>query len=106
MRGLNELLQQAQRMQEQLQKSQDELLRLEVTGVAGGGLVRITMNGAHAVRKVELDRQLLRDDPEMCEDLIAAAFNDAVNKLAERRQEQLRQATAGLPLPPGFKFPF
>lgn len=107
MRGaIGELLQQAQRMQENLRRAQEELAKLEVTGQAGGGLVCVVMNGRHEVRQVRLDRKLLAEDPEMTEDLIAAAVNDAVNRLAAASQQQLREITGGLALPPGFSLPF
>lgn len=107
MRGpLGNLMQQAQRMQENLKKAQEEIARLEVTGSAGGGLVSVLMNGRHEVRRVNLDRELLRDDPEMAEDLIAAAFNDAANKLASETQSRMAGVTGGMDLPPGFSMPF
>ncbi|MBL8296961.1 MAG: YbaB/EbfC family nucleoid-associated protein [Rhodanobacteraceae bacterium] len=107
MRGpLGNLMQQAQRMQENLKKAQDEIARLEVTGSAGGGLVSVLMNGRHEVRRVNVDRKLLQDDPEMAEDLIAAAFNDAANKLAAETQSRMAGVTGGMNLPPGFSLPF
>lgn len=107
MRGpLGNLMQQAQRMQENLKKAQEEIARLEVTGSAGGGLVSVLMNGRHEVRRVNVDRALLRDDPEMAEDLIAAAFNDAANKLASETQSRMAGVTGGMDLPPGFSMPF
>ena len=104
--GLGNIMQQAQRMQENLKRAQDEIGKLEVTGQAGGGMVKVTINGRHEARKVEIERSLLGDDPEMLEDLVAAAFNDANNRLAELTQEKMREASAGMPLPPGFKLPF
>ena len=107
MRGpLGNLMQQAQRMQENLKKAQDEIAQLEVTGSAGGGLVSVRMNGRHEVRRVEIDRKLMQDDPEMAEDLIAAAFNDASNKIDAESEAKMGAATAGMPLPPGMKMPF
>ena len=100
------LMQQAQRMQESMQRAQEELAGLEVTGQAGGGLVSIVMSGRHEVRRVSIDRTLFAEDPEMAEDLVAAAFNDAVNKANAASQEKMGAATAGLPLPPGMKLPF
>ena len=76
------LMQQAQRMQQDMQRAQEELAQLEVTGQAGGGLVSVVMSGRHEVRRVSIDRQTFADDPEMAEDLLAAAFNDAINKVA------------------------
>ena len=100
------LMQQAQRMQEQMKRAQEELAQTEVTGQAGGGLVSVRMSGRHEVRAVTIDRKLFADDPEMAEDLVAAAFNDAVNKIAALSQDKLGGMTAGLNLPPGFKMPF
>lgn len=107
MRGaIGELMQQAQRMQENLKRAQEELAKLEVTCQAGGGMVSVVMNGRHEVRQVRIDRKLLADDPEMAEDLVAAAINDAVNKIAAASQQQMSQIAGGLNLPPGFKLPF
>ena len=107
MRGpMAQLMQQAQRMQENLKRAQDELAKLEVTGQAGGGMVSVIMNGRHEVRRVSIDRSALGDDLEMTEDLIAAAFNDAVNKVAAASQQQMSDVTGGMDLPPGFKLPF
>lgn len=100
------LMQQAQRMQQDMQRAQEELAQLEVTGQAGGGLVSVVMSGRHEVRRVSIDRQTFADDPEMTEDLLAAAFNDAVNKVATVSQERMSGLTNGLNLPPGFKMPF
>jgi nucleoid-associated protein EbfC len=104
--GIGELMQQAQRMQENLKRAQEEIAKVEVTGQAGGGVVSVTMNGRHEVRRVNIDRKLFADDPEMAEDLVAAAINDAVNKIASASQEQMSQVTGGMNLPPGFKLPF
>jgi DNA-binding YbaB/EbfC family protein len=104
--AIGELMQQAQRMQENLKRAQEELAKLEVTGQAGGGMVSVVMNGRHEVRQVRIDRKLLADDPEMAEDLVAAAINDAVNKIAAASQQQMSQIAGGLNLPPGFKLPF
>jgi nucleoid-associated protein EbfC len=100
------LMQKAQRMQEDMQRAQEELAKLEVTGQSGGGLVSVIMSGRHEVRRVTIDRKLFADDAEMAEDLVAAAFNDAVNKVAEMSQERLGGLAAGLNLPAGFKMPF
>lgn len=100
------LMQQAQRMQQDMQRAQEELAQLEVTGQSGGGLVSVVMSGRHEVRRVAIDRQTFADDPEMAEDLLAAAFNDAVNKVATASQERMSGLTHGLNLPPGFKLPF
>ena len=103
---LGQLMQQAQRMQEDLKRAQEEIAKLEVTGSAGGGMVEITMTGRHEVRRVRIDRKLMADDPEMTEDMVAAALNDAVNKVAEASQEKLGSVSSGMNLPPGFKLPF
>jgi len=99
------LMQQAQKMQQEMQKAQEELGKLEVTGEAGGGLVKVTMNGKHAVRRIQVDPSLM-DDKEMLEDIITAAVNDAVNRVATTTQERMSEMTAGIPLPPGMKLPF
>ena len=107
MRGpLAGLMQQAQKMQEEVQRNQEELARQEITGQAGGGLVSVTMSGRHEVRSVTIDRQTFADDPEMAEDLVAAAFNDAINKIAELTKRKMGDLTSGMNLPPGFKLPF
>lgn len=106
MRGnIAQLMQQAQKMQENLQKAQAELANLEVTGSAGGGMVSVTLTGAKECRKVRIDPSVL-SDPEMAEDLVAAAFNDASNKVDAESQARMGAATAGMPLPPGMKMPF
>lgn len=99
------LLKQAQQMQENLRKAQDELAKVEVTGSAGGGLVSITMTCRHDVKRVQIDPSLLVDDKEVLEDLIAAAMNDAVRKVEETSRERMAGLTAGLGLP-GFNLPF
>jgi DNA-binding YbaB/EbfC family protein len=106
MRGnIAQLMQQAQKMQEDMQRAQEELARLEVTGNAGGGLVAVTISGRMECRKVRIDPSAA-SDLEMLEDLVAAAFNDAVNKANAASQEKMGAATAGIPLPPGMKLPF
>jgi len=102
--NLSGLLQQAQKMQQEMQKAQDDLAKLEVTGVAGGGLVTVSMTGLYAVRRVHVDPSLLAD-AEMLEDIVAAAVNDAVNRVNESKQEKMAGMAAGIPLPPGFKLP-
>jgi DNA-binding YbaB/EbfC family protein len=105
MRGnIAQLMQQAQRMQENLKKAQDELANLEVQGQSGGGMVKVTLSGKMECRSVRIDPSALAD-PEMAEDLIAAAFNDAVNKANEESQKRMSAATAGMPIPPGMKLP-
>ncbi|HBK45641.1 MAG TPA: YbaB/EbfC family nucleoid-associated protein [Xanthomonadaceae bacterium] len=106
MRGnIAQLMQQAQKMQENLQRAQEELAKLEVTGSAGGGMVSVTLTGAKECRKVRLDPSILADQ-EMAEDLIAAAFNDASNKVDAESKARMGSATAGMQLPPGMKLPF
>lgn len=106
MRGnIAQLMQQAQKMQEDVQRAQEEVATLEATGSAGGGMVSVTLGGRMDCRRVRIDPAALAD-PEMAEDLIAAAFNDAVNKITSASQEKMAAATAGLPLPPGMKLPF
>jgi len=100
------LMQQAQKMQEQMKQAQEDLAKMEVTGEAGAGMVKVVMTGRHEVRRIQIDPTLFKDDQEMTEDLVAAAFNDAVNKIAEKTQNQMSDMTGGLQLPPGFKFPF
>ncbi len=107
MRGqIANLMQQAQRMQENLKRVQDELAQVEVTGRAGGGAVTVVMTGKLEVRRISIDRETMASDPEMAEDLVAAAVNDAINKAQEASQAKMSEATAGLPLPPGMKLPF
>jgi DNA-binding YbaB/EbfC family protein len=104
--GLGGLMKQAQQMQENMKKAQDELANVEVEGQSGAGLVKITMTCANAVKRVAIDDSLLSDDKDMLEDLIAAAFNDALRKAEATSQEKMGALTAGLPLPPGMKLPF
>ncbi len=99
------LMQQAQKMQEQMQKAQEALAQLEVTGQAGGGMVEVRMNGKHAVLGVKID-PAVADDVEMLEDLVTAAANDAVNRVQAASEEHMGGLTKGLNLPPGFKMPF
>lgn len=103
---LGQLMQQAQQMQENLKRAQEEIAKLEVTGSAGGGMVEVTMTGRHEVRRVRIDRKLIMDDPEMAEDMVVAAVNDAVNRVAEASQQKLGGVSSGMNLPPGFKLPF
>ena len=106
MRGnIAQLMQQAQKMQENMQRAQAEIAALEVTGSAGGGMVSVTLSGTKECRKVRIDPSVL-SDPEMAEDLIAAAFNDASNRIDAASQEKMASATAGMPIPPGMKMPF
>lgn len=100
------LMQQAQRMQEQLQKAQAELAKQTVTAEAGAGLVKVTMNGKHEVKKVEFDPSLLQEEQSFIEDLVAAAVNAAVKKVEELNRSSMGSMAAGLNLPEGFKLPF
>jgi len=104
--SMGDLMRQAQKMQEQLQKAQEELAKAEVTGESGAGLVKITMNGRHDVKKVVIDPSLMQEDKEILEDLIAAAVNDAVRRIEENSRNQMASLTAGMGMPPGFKMPF
>lgn len=105
MRGnIGQLMQQAQKMQENLQKAQEDLAKIEVTGNAGAGMVSVTLTGRMECRRVRIDPSVV-SDPEMAEDLIAAAFNDAVNKVNAESQSRMAAATAGMPMPPGMKLP-
>ncbi|MBK1640775.1 YbaB/EbfC family nucleoid-associated protein [Chromatium okenii] len=107
MKALGGLLKQAQKMQEEMQQTQARLAAEEVIGEAGGGMVRVTMTGQHQMKRVEIDPSLLGgDDKEMLEDLIVAATNAAVQRVAEKVKENMAELTAGMPLPPGFKLPF
>lgn len=104
--GLGNLMKQAQKMQADMQRAQEELAKAEFTGESGGGMVKVTMNGRHEVRRVEIDDSLMGDDKEMLEDLVAAACNAAVHRVEEQSKEAMSGMTAGLNLPPGFKLPF
>jgi DNA-binding YbaB/EbfC family protein len=104
--GLGNLMKQAQKMQENLQKAQEELGNMEVTGQAGGGLVSVVMTGRHDVKRVAIDGSLLGDDKEMLEDLVAAAVNDAVRQVEQSTKEKMAAMTGGLGLPGDFKLPF
>ena len=104
--AMGNLMKQAQKMQEDMQRAQEEVARMEVEGKAGGGMVKVIMNGRHEIRKVELDESLMQDDKEMIEDLLAAAVNDAVRRVEQQTQEKMAGVTAGLNLPGGMKLPF
>jgi len=104
--GIGQLMKQAQQMQADMQKAQEEMARLTVTGESGAGLVKIAMTCKHEVRSLEIDDSLVGDDKEMLEGLIIAAFNDAVRRVEKTTQEKFSGMTAGLTLPPGMKLPF
>nr|WP_024967301.1 YbaB/EbfC family nucleoid-associated protein [Pantoea sp. IMH] len=104
--GMGNLMKQAQQMQEKMAQVQEEIAAMEVTGESGAGLVKVTINGAHNCRRVEVDPSLLEDDKDMLEDLVAAAFNDAARRIAESQKEKMASVSSGMQLPPGFKMPF
>ena len=104
--GLGKLMKQAQEMQANMQKAQEELANTQFTGQSGGGLVTVIMNGRHDVTKVSIDDSLLSDDKDMLEDLIAAAVNDAVRNIEKKSKETMSSMTQGLPIPGDFKLPF
>lgn len=105
--GLGNIMKQAQKMQENLQKAQTEIALMEINGESGGGLVKVTITGRYEVRRIQIDDSLVGDDKDMLEDLVAAAFNAAVRKAEETSQEKMGKLTAGMPgLPGGMKFPF
>jgi nucleoid-associated protein EbfC len=103
---LASLMQQAQQIQENVKKAQEELANAEVHGESGGGLVKLVMNGKREVLKLHIDNSLVKDDRDMLEDLVAAAVNDAVRKVAKLKEEKLAGLTGGFELPSGFKMPF
>ncbi len=100
------LMKQAQAMQDNMKKAQEQLANIEVEGQAGAGLVKVVMTCKNDVKRVTIDPTLLGDDKDMLEDLVAAAFNDAVRKAEATSSEKMASLTSGLPLPPGFKLPF
>ena len=104
--GIGNLMKQAQKMQEDMQKAQEELKNLEIEGQSGGGLVKVLMTGKHEARKVEIADNLLNEDKDMLEDLIAAAMNDASNKVEQLTKDQFSGLASGFNLPPGMKLPF
>jgi DNA-binding YbaB/EbfC family protein len=106
MKGLSQLMRQAQEMQANMQKAQNELAATEVEGMAGGGMVKVIVTGKYEVRRVTIEDALLKDDKEMLEDLVAAAFNDANRKVEQVVQQKLSSVTGGLGLPAGLKLPF
>lgn len=104
--GMGNLMKQAQQMQAKMAKAQEEIAKMEVTGEAGAGMVKVTMTGNHNVRRVDIDQSLMEDDKEMVEDLVAAAFNDAVRRVEEQNKEKMGALTGGMQMPPGMKMPF
>jgi DNA-binding YbaB/EbfC family protein len=99
-------MKQAQAMQDNMKKAQEEIAKLEIEGQAGAGMVKVVMTGRHDVKRVTIDPALLGEDKDMLEDLVAAAMNDAVRKVEAAAQEKMAGLTSGLPMPPGFKLPF
>ena len=107
MRGdIGNLLKQAQAMQENMQKAQAEVARLQVTGEAGAGMVKVTLNGRHEATRVQIEQALMSEEREVLEDLVAAAINDAARRLESASQSTMSGAMGGMQLPPGFKLPF
>lgn len=106
MKGLNDLMKQAQEMQANMQKMQEELANLTVCGESGAGLVKVTMTGRHDVSRVEIDPSLMEEDKGLLEDLLAAAVNDAVRKVEQENKDKMSSLTGGMAMPPGFKMPF
>lgn len=106
MQGLGDLMKQAQEMQANMQKMQEEMANAEVQGQSGAGLVSVIMTGRHDVRKVSIDDSLLSEDKEILEDLLAAAVNDAVRKVEQNTKAKMGDITGGMQMPPGFKMPF
>lgn len=104
--GLGSMMKQAQQMQENIQKAQQEIAAMEVIGESGAGMVKVVMNGSHAVKRVEIDDSAIGDDKEMLEDLIAAAVNDANKRIDKVSKEKMSGLTAGFNLPAGIKLPF
>jgi len=102
--AIGQIMRQAQQVQENMKRAQEELARMEITGESGAGMVRVTLDGRHQARKVELKPELMSEDREFVEDLIAAAINDAVQKLEVASRDKMSKVTGGLNLPPGFNF--
>ena len=103
---IGNMMQQVQKMQEQMAQAQKELATKEVIGSAGGDIVKVTMSGQQQIKSIHIDHEMIDGDHEMLEDLLIAAFNDALNKVAELQKLDLGGLTEGLNLPPGFKMPF
>jgi hypothetical protein len=104
--GMGNLMKQAQQLQANMQKAQEEIAAMEVTGESGGGMVKVTINGRHEAKRVQFDAAVPLDDREMLEDLVAAAINDAVHKLESASQQKMAGLMGGMNLPPGLKLPF
>ena len=106
MADFTDLITQAKKMQEQMQKTQEALKKIEVEGISGGNAIRVIMNGDGELKKISLDENLLKESKEIVEDLIVAAHNDAKSKLKKKTSEEISKVTGGVSLPPGFKLPF
>ena len=106
MRGGGNMMKQAMALQANMKKAQEEIANMEVVGEAGGGMVKVTMTGKHEVKRVQIEPQVISEDREMLEDLIAAAVNDAVNKVETQTQSRMSSVMSGVALPAGFKLPF
>ncbi len=104
--GIGGMMKQAQQLQANMQKAQAEIAAMEVTGESGGGMVKVTMNGKHEAKRVQIDPSVPLDDREMLEDLVAAAINDASQRMEQATQERMASVMGGMNLPPGFKLPF
>ena len=106
MKNMGDMMKKAQKMQEDMQKAQEEAAKAEITGESGAGLVKITMNGRHDVRKVDIDPSLMTEEKDILEDLLAAAINDAVRRVEANQKDKMSGMMSGMGLPPGFKMPF
>ncbi len=106
MADFTDLITQAKKMQEKMQKTQEALKKIEVEGISGGNAIRVIMNGDGELKKISLDENLLKESKEIVEDLIVAAHNDAKSKLKKKTSEEISKVTGGVSLPPGFKLPF
>ena len=104
--ALGNMMKQAQLMQDNIKKAQDELANIEIEGQSGSGMIKVAMTCTHTVKRISIDESLMGDDKEMLEDLIVTALNDAQRKIEATTQERMAKATAGMPLPPGMKMPF
>lgn len=106
MNDMGGLMKKAQKMQEEMQKAQEEAAKAEITGESGAGMVKVTMNGRHDVRKVEIDPSLMTEEKDILEDLLAAAVNDAVRRVEANQKDAMSGMMHGMGMPPGFKMPF
>lgn len=106
MKGLGDMMKQAQEMQQKMQKLQDEIASAEVTGESGAGLVKVVMTGRYDVKGIDIDSSLMTESKEIIEDLVVAGVNDAVRRVENNQKDRMSELTTGIPLPPGFKFPF